>query len=136
MELVDTSVWAQRRNPRIALWFEAALLHDEIALCDQILLELLMYPVRSEEYARVADALAAVPLIPMTAADWVRAREVHALLAQQRRGQHKSVKIPDLLIAATAERVGVTLVHYDADYELIGSVTGQPLRWVAERGAL
>jgi predicted nucleic acid-binding protein len=48
----------------------------------------------------------------------------------------KSVKIPDLLIAATAERAGLTLVHYDQDCETIESVTGQSMRWVAERGTL
>ena len=95
-----------------------------------------MYPVRSEDFDRLAYVLSAVPLTPMTAADWVRAREVQALLAHQRRGQHKSVKVPDLLIAATAERAGLTLVHYDQDYELIGSVTGQAQRWVVERGTL
>ena len=136
MELVDTSVWAQRRNPAVAPWFDAALLRDQITLCDQILLELLMYPVRSEDFDRLAYVLTAVPLTPMTAADWVRAREVQALLAHQRRGQHKSVKIPDLLIAATAERAGLTLVHYDQDYELIGTATGQTQRWVVERGTV
>jgi predicted nucleic acid-binding protein len=136
MELVDTSVWAQRRNPAVGPWFDAALLRNQIALCDQILLELLMYPVRSEDFDQLVYNLSAVPLISMTAADWVRAREVQALLAHQRRGQHKSVKIPDLLIAATAERAGLTLVHYDQDYELIESVTGQAQRWVVERGTL
>ena len=84
----------------------------------------------------MAHSLTGVPLISMTAADWVRARDVQSLLAHQRRGQHKSVEIPELLIAATAERAGLTLVHYDQDCETIGSVTGQSMRWVAERGTL
>jgi hypothetical protein len=46
------------------------------------------------------------------------------------------VKIPDLLIAAVAARHDVTLVHYDADYEAIASVTGQRTRWAAPRGSL
>jgi predicted nucleic acid-binding protein len=46
------------------------------------------------------------------------------------------VKIPDLLIAATAERYSVQIVHYDRDFETIGSVTGQSTRWVAPRGSL
>jgi hypothetical protein len=49
MELIDTSVWAQKRNPVIAPWFDAALIRNEIALCYQILLERLMYSVRSED---------------------------------------------------------------------------------------
>jgi len=31
---------------------------------------------------------------------------------------------------------GWTIVHYDQDYDLIASVTGQPARWVAARGSL
>ena len=39
---------------------------------------------------------------------------------------HRQVKIPDLLIAAVAARNGLTVIHYDSDYEIIASVTGQP----------
>jgi predicted nucleic acid-binding protein len=48
----------------------------------------------------------------------------------------RSVKHPDVLIAAAAERAGFTLVHYDADYDTIAEITGQPVRWVAPRGSL
>jgi predicted nucleic acid-binding protein len=42
--------------------------------------------------------------------------------------------LPDLLIAAAAERHGVAVLHYDHEYELIASVTGQPVEWVVQRG--
>jgi predicted nucleic acid-binding protein len=45
------------------------------------------------------------------------------------------VKIPDLLIAATAEKAGLTVLHYDRDYDRIAEVTGQPTEWVVEAGA-
>ena len=45
-------------------------------------------------------------------------------------------KIPNLLIAAVAARHGLTVVHYDRDYEAIASVTGQPTRWSAPRGTI
>jgi predicted nucleic acid-binding protein len=57
-----------------------------------------------------------------------RAVEVQGLLAQ--RGQHRSVSIPDLLVAATAERFGLTVLHYDRDYERIAGITGQPTEWI------
>ena len=53
-----------------------------------------------------------------------RAVQVQMLLAD--RGQHRAASIPDLLVAATAEIVGLTLLHVDKDFELIASVTGQP----------
>jgi len=43
------------------------------------------------------------------------------------------VQPADLLIAAAAERAGLTLVHHDRDYDTIAEVTGQPARWVAPR---
>ena len=52
-----------------------------------------------------------------------RAVQVQMLLAD--RGQHRAASIPDLLVAATAETVGLTLLHVDKDFELIASVTGQ-----------
>ena len=49
---------------------------------------------------------------------------------------HRQVKIPDLLIAAVAARNGLTLLHYDSDYDIIAGVTGQPTHWAAPRGSL
>lgn len=47
---------------------------------------------------------------------------------------HRGAALPDLLIAATAERHGVTVLHYDHEYDLIAMVTGQAVRWVVPRG--
>jgi predicted nucleic acid-binding protein len=52
-----------------------------------------------------------------------RAVEILALLAD--RGQHRALSIPDLIIAATAELAGLTVLHRDKDFEVIASVTGQ-----------
>jgi predicted nucleic acid-binding protein len=52
------------------------------------------------------------------------------------RGTHRGAPVPDLIIAAAAERAGVTLLHYDADFDLIASVTGQPCEWVVEHGTI
>jgi predicted nucleic acid-binding protein len=48
----------------------------------------------------------------------------------------RSVGLPDLLIAAVAERERVTVLHYDSDYEIIAKVTGQPIEWVVPRGSV
>lgn len=49
--------------------------------------------------------------------------------------QHRSVKIPDLIIAAVAEHHGLTVLHYDHDFDRIADVTGQPMEWVVPPGA-
>jgi predicted nucleic acid-binding protein len=35
--------------------------------------------------------------------------------------------VPDLLIAATAELAGLTVLHHDKDVDIIADVTGQQL---------
>jgi predicted nucleic acid-binding protein len=62
---------------------------------------------------------------PLTPTMEERALAVQGLLAE--RGHHRAAKIPDLLIAAIAERAGLTVLHVDRDFELIGQVTGQPV---------
>jgi hypothetical protein len=54
-----------------------------------------------------------------------RAVEVLALLAD--RGQHRAPSIPDMIIAATAELAGLTILHLDKDFEVIAAVTGQAI---------
>jgi len=46
------------------------------------------------------------------------------------------VKFPDLLIAATAERHGLVVVHYNSDYDLIAAVTDQQTEWVVPQGSV
>ena len=54
-----------------------------------------------------------------------RALEVQAVLAK--RGQQRAASVPDLLIAAIAERSGLTVLHVDKGFDLIADVTGQPV---------
>jgi predicted nucleic acid-binding protein len=58
-----------------------------------------------------------------------RAVEVLALLAD--RGQHRAPSIPDLIITATAELAGLTVLHLDKDFEIIAQITGQPMERLA-----
>ena len=54
-----------------------------------------------------------------------RALEIQGQLAS--RGHHRAAKVPDLLIAAIAERARLTVLHVDKDFDLIAEVTGQPV---------
>ncbi len=54
-----------------------------------------------------------------------RAVEVLTLLAD--RGYHRAPSVPDLLLAATAELAGLTVLHVDKDFDLIAEITGQPM---------
>jgi predicted nucleic acid-binding protein len=50
------------------------------------------------------------------------------------RAQHRAPSIADLFVAAVARTHQATVLHYDKDFELIASATGQPQEWVVPRG--
>lgn len=68
--------------------------------------------------------VASMPVEYLTPAIEHRALDVQGLLAE--RGLHRAPSVPDLLIAATAELAGLTVLHLDKDFELIADLTGQP----------
>ncbi len=77
--------------------------------------------------------LSSMPVEYLTPAIEDRAVDVLTLLAD--RGQHRAPSLPDLIIAATAELAGLTVLHLDKDFEVIAQVTGQPVeRMSATRG--
>lgn len=80
----------------------------------------------------IDERRAAFRLVDTQQEDWNRAVAVMVLLAKQ--GKHRSVGIPDLLVAAVAERHGLTLVHYDSDFDHVAEVTRQGTRWLAPSG--
>ncbi|MFI5759629.1 PIN domain nuclease [Streptomyces sp. NPDC051563] len=65
--------------------------------------------------------------VPVDDRAYTRAWQVQELLT--RRGQHRSAGAVDLVVAATAELQGLTLLHRDRDFECIAAVTGQALQW-------
>jgi predicted nucleic acid-binding protein len=85
------------------------------------------YSARSAAQARSAFStppLSAMPVEYLTPAIEDRALEIQLVLASK--GQHRAPSIPDLLIAATAELAGLTLLHLDKDFDLIAAITNQP----------
>jgi predicted nucleic acid-binding protein len=133
--IADKSALARLRHPAVNAVLSPLILAGEVATCGVVELETL-YSARSHEdlvRTRLTRARA-FPLVHMTQADFDRAAEVMAELA--RRGRHRSVGIPDLLIAAVAEREQLIVIHYDADYDFVAAVTQQPMEWVVPRGSV
>ena len=73
-----------------------------------------------------------MPVEYMTPAIEDRAVEVLTLLAD--RGQHRAPSVPDLIIAATAELAGLTVLHLDKDFDVIADVTGQSVERLNVKG--
>ncbi|MDP8970943.1 MAG: VapC toxin family PIN domain ribonuclease, partial [Actinomycetota bacterium] len=45
----------------------------------------------------------------------------------------RTVSLPDLIVAATAELAGSTVLHVDKDFDLIAAVTAQPAERLREQ---
>lgn len=121
-------------RPQVRAVIEPLLLAGRIATCGVVDLELLYSAPSPSTYTRLAAGLRALPRVAVTEAVFDRALEVQALLA--RRSQHRAVSLPDLIVAACAEGAGLTVLHYDADFDRIARVTGQSVQWVLPRGSV
>ena len=73
--------------------------------------------------------LASMPVEYMT--PLIEDRAVQVLAALGDRGHHRAPSIADILIAATAELGGLTVLHLDKDFELIADITHQRLERLA-----
>ncbi len=133
--LVDNSVIARAHKPSVFAAFEPKVLAGLVASCSITDLEQLFSARNGDEHrARRADIELRYVRVPIGQATFDRAVEVQGLLADK--GQHRAASIPDLVVAAAAEREGLTVLHYDADFELIAIITGQPTEWVVPRGTV
>jgi len=133
--LADTSVWARSTTGEVAERFNDAVARGRVAITPVVRLEVLFMAQGTAAYDRLRtslDALHEVPLGPEVAG---RAEEVQSQLAR-RAMHHRSVGVNDLLIAAAAEAAGVTVWHYDEDYDRIAAVTGQAAEWIVARGSV
>ena len=136
-ELADTSAWTNRdKAAAVDADFRARLEAGRIATCDMVKLELLRSTRDVHEFTSARDELEALWDISIGKRVWRRATDVFELLAARGPLHHRQVPLADLLIAAAAELAELPVCHYDAHFELIAAVTGQPLRAIAPLGSL
>jgi predicted nucleic acid-binding protein len=131
--LADKSALARMPNAAVRARLEPLLVDGLVATCGIIDLEV-GFSARSAAVHR--DTRRERRSLPRARIDddvLDRALEVQGLLAD--RGQHR-LPIPDLVIAAAAESAGLTVLHYDADFERIADLTGQAHDWVVPRGTV
>jgi hypothetical protein len=138
LKLADTSTWVWTRavGGKLRTQFDEAVVLGEIATCAMVKLELLYSARNPQEFQAMRTELDALPDCPVAANVWDRALEVYGQLADRGGLHQRSVRHPDLLIAAAAEAAGIAVLHYDEDYDRIAAITGQPTEWLAPRGTL
>jgi predicted nucleic acid-binding protein len=131
--LIDTSVLTRLNNGPVRAALEPLAAAARVARPGITDLEIGFSARNLREWTQLASALSVFPLIETDAAHMERARQVQRLLAS--RGM-RGRKVPDLLVAAAAERAGLVVLHYDTDFDLIARVTGQRCEWIVPAGSI
>ena len=108
----------------------------QIATTPIVNLELLYSTETGAAFDQLAGDLAQLRAIPITRSVTNTAQRAMRRLAQMQPKYHRSVKIPDLLIAAAAEDASVGVLHYDEDFDAVAGVLSFESRWIASRGSI
>lgn len=132
--MADTSAISRMRSVAVSDRLGPMIESGEVATCSVVELEVLYTARNADELRSTRERRKSLPVVAMDQLDFDRAAEVMERLAA--RGKHRSVGLPDLLIAAAAERARLTLIHYDSDFETVAAVTGQSTEWVVPRGSV
>ena len=131
--LLDTSVVTRLGNDRVRAVVDPLAQTGQLGRVGITDLEIGFGSRNVREWDHDMADLSVFELVETTADHVRRARQVQRLLASR---SQRGRKIPDLLIAAAAEDVGLTLLHYDGDFDLIAKVTGQRCQWVVPAGSI
>jgi predicted nucleic acid-binding protein len=122
------------KHPSVAAKLRPLFVGGNVATRGVIELEILFSARAHADVVATRANRRAIPMLATSQEDFDRALDVLEELA--RSGHHRATGIPDLLIAAVAERHGVTVLHYDKDFDLIARVTGQRTEWIVPAGSV
>lgn len=121
--LADTSfLWRFIRRQITPAW-DRAVQRGLVGYCPVVEAEIIRGCRGKTEHAKIRDVLNALfTWYPM------RDTTVRLLATTQQTllqlGHHQGPSIPDLLVAATAEQHGLTVVHLDADFDTLAKACG------------
>ena len=133
--LIDTSAAARMHHPVVADRLSPLIEAGLVATCASLDAEALSSARSPGEYERVrADRRTAYQYLPTEDRHWKQGFDAQRELA--RTGRHRSVGIADLLTAVLTGEHQLTLVHYDADFDIAAEVIDFEHRWVTNRGAV
>lgn len=131
--LADKSVLARAGLPAVDDRLRPLVANGRIATCAVVDLEVLYSARSAREYDEVLAERHSLEDAPITPEVTALAISLQQALARQ--GQHR-LPIPDLLISAAAKVAGLTVLHYDADFERLASIGGAPHEWIVARGSI
>jgi predicted nucleic acid-binding protein len=120
--LIDTSAWVEfLRDTGSGICDRVdALLDEEVATCHPIRMEVLAGARDEQHLGHLRGLLARGSLIPTEPIDY---EEAAALYRTCRRGGETVRKLIDCLIAATAIRAAIPILHLDSDFDVLSRHT-------------
>lgn len=122
MILIDTSAWVEffRDTGSVTCNRVEALLGDEIAICNAVRMEVLAGARDERHLQNLRRLLARAVLFPTVLADY---DEAASLYRHCHREGETVRKLIDCLIGSVAIRVGVPILHNDADFNVLARHT-------------
>jgi predicted nucleic acid-binding protein len=133
--LIDTSAAARMTHPEIAARLAPLIEAGTVATTAQLDAEALYSARDPADYEQLwSDRRLAYEYLPTDDDHWQTALAVQRQLAST--GRHRAVGMADLLIATLASAHDVTLIHYDADFEIAAEVLPVRHQWVLQRGSV
>jgi predicted nucleic acid-binding protein len=133
--LVDNSVFQRLpHRPQVADALRSFATRGLFATCLPITLEAGRSATNASQHARVLELINARQQLAITAE--VEQLAVTLQAAIWSGGLVRATGVNDLVIAATAIVHGAVVLHYDADYEHIATVSELHHSWVVPRGSV
>ena len=130
--IADTSAWQRSgRDQAAAGEWQAAMRDGRIVTNPIVKLELLHSARDGTEFDAFAARLAQLREVPITRSVTRAAQQAYRALAHVHPLFHRSVALPDLLIAAAAQDAAVGVLHYDRDFDTLATVLSFESRWIA-----
>lgn len=133
--LIDTSVIHRRIHAPVRDAIEQLGVDRPLYRCAITELEVLRSATSPSDYeARRSAVITGYVDLPITPQVMRDALAIQRQLAAK--SHHRAVSMPDMIIAACAQAYDAVVVHYDADYDHVAEITGQPVEWVVPAGAV
>jgi predicted nucleic acid-binding protein len=133
--VVDTSAWARATHPAVREPWTQALVSDRLRIAPMVRLEILLSARGGEDFDLLSERLAALRGAPLTATVVRAAQQAMRTLAHRSAGAQR-LPLVDYLVAAAAQQIGATVLHYDRDYDTLGEVMEFESAWLAPAGSI
>lgn len=133
--VVDTSAWSRAHRPEVREAWVEALLEDRVRLSPAVRLELLLSARDGDRFDAMQVELDALRPAPLSSSVLRTAERAMRALARRSAGAHR-VPIVDYLVAAAAQEMDATVLHYDADYDRLADVMEFRSAWLVAPGTV